>query len=268
MPGDWRKRYYSPGEKFGIVALLAALPLYFFSPLLAIIPLSIFLLLCFTAPFFPRCNFLLPVISRGRKGSTSISLTFDDGPTPASTPVLLKLLARYRLPATFFIIGENAARYPELVADILAEGHTIGNHSWRHDYFLTLRSQKILEQDIRDTQDILKKSGVEPLVFRPPVGITSSSLGLALQRQGLITVNYSCRALDRGNRNIDNLAHKILNNLRPGDIIMLHDLPPHRHSLSDYWQEELDELFRTLAEKHDTVPLEQLIQRPVNISLK
>ncbi len=272
MQDKLRKRYFSPAEKFGIISLLTALLLFFIDPIDPIapfgpiIPLSIFLLLCFAAPFFPRCNFLLPVISRGKKGSNSIALTFDDGPTPASTPILLKLLARYQLPATFFVIGEKAARYPELIADILAEGHTIGNHSWKHDYFLSLRSQKTLEKDIRATQDILKKSGAQPLVFRPPVGITSSSIGFAVERQGLITVNYSCRALDRGNRNIENLSGKILKNLRPGDIIMLHDLPPHQDSLWDYWQKELDDLFASLAENYDTVPLEKLIQRPVNIA--
>jgi peptidoglycan/xylan/chitin deacetylase (PgdA/CDA1 family) len=259
---------FSLAEKAGAVALVSAFLLFFIEPFLAAIPLILFLLLCFGAPFFPRFGFYLPLVSRGQPGMTGISLTFDDGPSPLSTPVLLDLLARHKLQATFFVVGEKAARYPELMTKILQQGHTIGNHSWNHDYFLMLRSKKKMQDDIHITQEVLKKSGVQPLVFRPPVGITSPLLKEVLNREGLIAVTYSCRAFDRGNRSIDNLSQKILKALNPGDIIMLHDLPAYHERQSDHWQKELDRLLGTLAKKYDIVPLEQLIQRPVNIALK
>jgi peptidoglycan/xylan/chitin deacetylase (PgdA/CDA1 family) len=271
MPDNMRKPSFSPAEKTGIIALVSAFLLFFIDPFLAPIPLFLFLLLCIGAPFFPRFGFFLPVISRGKSGTNSIALTFDDGPSPLSTPILLSLLARHKLPATFFVVGEKAAKYPELIANIIAEGHTVGNHSWNHDYFLMLRSQRSLQKNIHDTQEILKKSGIQPLVFRPPVGITGSRLKQALAQEGLITVNYSCRAFDRGNRNIHNLAKKILETLQPGDIIMLHDVPSCQElqsDQSDYWQKELDYLFSSLAKNYDTVPLAHIIQRPVNIALK
>jgi peptidoglycan/xylan/chitin deacetylase (PgdA/CDA1 family) len=259
---------FSLAEKVGAASLVSAFLLFFIEPFLAAIPLVLFLLLCFGAPFFPRFGFYLPVVSRGQPGITGISLTFDDGPSPSSTPVLLDLLARYKLKATFFVVGEKAARYPELMAKILQQGHTIGNHSWNHDYFLMLRSQKKMQDDIHNTQEILKKSGVQPLVFRPPVGITSPRLRKVLTREGLVVITYGCRAVDRGNRSIDNLSQKILKALKPGDIIMLHDLPAYHEAQSDYWQKELANLLETLAKDYDIVPLEQLIQRPVNIALK
>jgi peptidoglycan/xylan/chitin deacetylase (PgdA/CDA1 family) len=259
---------FSLAEKAGAVALASAFLLFFIEPFLAAIPLIVFLLLCFGAPFFPRFGFYLPVISRGQHGIAGVSLTFDDGPSPSSTPVLLDLLARHKLQATFFVVGEKAARHPELMASILEQGHTIGNHSWNHDYFLMLRSQKVMQSDIHNTQEILKKSGVQPLIFRPPVGITSPCLRKVLTREGLIAVTYSCRAFDRGNRSIDNLSKKILNALKPGDIIMLHDLPAYHETQSDHWQKELDCLLGTLAKNYDIIPLEQLIQHPVNIALK
>lgn len=258
---------FSLAEKIGVASLVSAFLLFFVEPFLVAIPLIFFLLLCFVAPFFPRFGFYLPLVSRGQPGMTGISLTFDDGPSPSSTPVLLDLLARHKLKATFFLVGEKAARYPELVANILKQGHTIGNHSWNHDYFLMLRSQKKMQDDIHNTQEILKKSGVISLVFRPPVGITSPHLKEVLKREGLIAVTYSCRAFDRGNRNIDNLSHKILKTVKAGDIIMLHDLPPFHGAQFDYWQKELDRLLGVLAKKYDIVPLEQLIQHPVNIAL-
>ncbi len=259
------KKSLSLAEKIGIIALVSALLLLFVSPFLAAVPLFFFLLLCFAAPFFPRFSFFLPVISRGETSVETIVLTFDDGLAPSSTPILLELLARHNLQATFFVVGEKVARYPELIADIIAQGHTIGNHSWSHDYFLMLRSQKRLQEDIHNTQEILKKLGIQPLVFRPPVGIIGPRLGKALVREGLITVTYSCRALDRGNRNIDHLSEKILGKLQPGAIIMLHDLPPYRKNQSEYWQQELDRLFAGLKENYDIVPLDQIIQSPVHI---
>ena len=135
-------------EKIGIVALLSALLCTFLAPPLVPLPLLCFLLFSVFAPFFPRSSFFLPVISRAQAGAEGIVLTFDDGPSLASTPALLALLACYRLPATFFVIGKKAAEHPELIEQILAAGHSIGNHSWDHDYFLMLRSAKRIQQDI------------------------------------------------------------------------------------------------------------------------
>ena len=259
MQGNTRKISFSLAEKTGIFAFLLALLCFLLSPALAVIPLLFFLLLCFGAPFFPGLSFFLPVISRGKKGTTGIALTFDDGPSPSSTPIVLDLLARHGLQATFFVVGKKAARYPQLIKAILDQGHTIGNHSWGHDYFLMLRSQKTLQADIHKTQEILEKSGVKPRFFRPPAGVTSSRLAKVLVKENLVTVTYSCRAFDRGNRNIHNLAEKILRRLHPGDIIMLHDLPPYQKNQTDYWQKELDHLFAALEEKYDIVPLQQII---------
>lgn len=263
MPDKKHKTSFSVAEKTGIASLGAAALLFFVHPLPAIAVLVAFLLLCCCAPFFPQCSFFLPVISRGRVGTRTIALTFDDGPSPESTPVLLRLLARHKLQATFFVVGEKAARYPELITEILGQGHTIGNHSWRHDNLLVLRGLKTIEKDINATQKTLRAYGVQPLVFRPPVGIISPRLVRALAATDLITVTFSCRAFDRGNRDIVNLADKILARLQPGQIIMLHDLAPRQRDLLSYWQKELDHLFHTLTEKYETAALEQVIGRPV-----
>jgi peptidoglycan/xylan/chitin deacetylase (PgdA/CDA1 family) len=257
------KTPFSLGEKVGVLALMLALLLFFVMPALAILPLVVFLVLCVGAPFLPRCSFFLPVISRGKTGSKQVAVTFDDGPSPESTPVLLDLLERHRMHATFFVVGEKAAQHPELIQSILDKGHTLGNHSWSHDSFLMLRSHKRLHSDIHRTQEILQRFGVKPLFFRPPVGITGSRLKKVLVEEDLITVNFSCRAFDRGNRNINNLAEKILSRLQPGDVIMLHDLPPSQKKMAEYWERELDNLFETLQTRYTTVPLEQLIERPV-----
>lgn len=253
----------SPAEATGVLALLLAFAASFFQPSLAAIPLAFFLLCCLAAPFFAGFGFFLPVISRGNPGNNQIALTFDDGPSPASTPILLDLLARHKLSATFFVIGEKAAEHPDLIADILAHGHGIGNHSLRHDPILMLRTPKILQDDIHAAQEILQKQGVHPLVFRPPSGISNPRLKETLAQEGLAAVTYSCRAMDGGNRSIDNLADKILRRVRPRDIIMLHDLPPWHDGQADYWRNELNRLFAGLNGRFQVVALKTLIRRPV-----
>lgn len=251
-------------EKTGITALVAALLLgCSSSPQTAVLPLALFLLVCLVAPFLPRWSFFLPVLCRGQRGAEGIALTFDDGPFPASTPVLLDLLARHRLPATFFVIGRQAAAHPELIAAILAHGHTLGNHSWRHDNLLMFRSCRALEADIRSTQEVLARAGVRPLLFRPPIGITGSRLGPVLAALGLQALTFSCRILDRGNRDVGNLAARVLGQLQPGDILLLHDNPPRSAAEQQLWSRELDRLFARLAQSDQVVPLAALIDQPV-----
>lgn len=256
-------RSFSLAEKLGFAAFATAVPLYFLSWYAAAIPLLLFLLLCASAPFLPQFGFFLPLISRARSGETGVVLTFDDGPDPYSTPIILELLARYRLQATFFVVGIRAGRHPELIEEILAQGHTIGNHSWDHDYFLMLRSPERIRESIHKTQEILGRYGAIPHLFRPPMGITGSRLGSVLCQEHLLAVNYSCRALDRGNHNIDNLASKILDGLQPGDIIMLHDLPPEGEEKASFWQKELHYLLQYLTEKYEVIPLERATGQPV-----
>lgn len=254
---------FSRAEKIGGLAFVLALAASFLQPCLAIIPLGGFLFVCLAAPFLPRLALFLPIISQGRPGSEGIALTFDDGPSPDSTPLLLDLLNHYNLQATFFVVGKKAAAHPELITQILAQGHTIGNHSYRHDYLLMLRSQKKLAEDIHRTQEILKEFGIQPLLFRPPAGITNPRLKCVLKRENLIALAYSCRALDRGNRNVTNLSKKILTRLQSGDIIMLHDTLPRQKKVAEYWQRELEQLFTALQSNHNVVPLEILLERPI-----
>lgn len=257
------RKTFSPAEKCGFIAFAMAIPLCFISWYAAVIPFLLFLLLCLVAPFLPTVGFFLPIISGAQSGITGVALTFDDGPDPYSTPIILELLGKYRLKATFFVVGRRAARHPELIEQILDQGHTIGNHSWDHDYFLMLRSSAGIRENIRKTQKTLGHHGIIPHMFRPPMGITGARLGGVLLQEHLICVNYSCRALDRGNRNIDNLAAKILDGLQPGDIIMLHDLPPEGEIKANLWQKELHFLLKCLAEKHEVTSLERATGHPV-----
>lgn len=259
---------FSQADKVAGIAFLLAIPLASISPWFCQIPLLSFLLLCVIAPFCPQWGFFLPLISKSLTGSKGIALTFDDGPSPISTPILLHLLKSYNYKATFFVIGQNAEKHPDLIADIIAGGHTIGNHSWQHDNLLMLRSKKRLGKDIRKTQEVIETCGARPLVFRPPAGITNPRLHSVLRKEQLLAVTFSCRAFDYGNKKILNLAKRITSRLKPGDIILLHDIAPETEDAAKYWKNEISILFTTLQKnKQEVLPLELLIGSEVMVTV-
>ncbi len=242
------------------IAVLAALV----HPLASVVPLLFYVILCFTAPLLPGFSFFLPIISRGPSHKQAVALTFDDGPNPASTTPLLDLLDRHGVRATFFVNGHRAAQFPQLIRQMTTGGHTIGNHTYTHDNLIMFKSTQALHSEIERTQHALQALSVHPLTFRPPVGVTSPRLGPVLKQMGMYTVNFSCRAGDRGNRRIHDLSDRILGKLRSGDIIMLHDIPPRKSQTPEAWLRQVDRLL-TGIRKRDLriVPLSDLIDRPV-----
>jgi peptidoglycan/xylan/chitin deacetylase (PgdA/CDA1 family) len=267
MKHDGKKEgYISPAAVTGFVAVTLAFILFPFHPGLAVIPLSVFVFLCVAAPFFPSRGFFLPVISRGHTGMPVVSLTFDDGPDPVTTPPLLQLLGRYAVRATFFVTGEKAAQYGDLISEILAHGHDIGNHSYSHDPLLMLRRSEKVYREIEAAQVLLRRFGISPVAFRPPVGITSPKLAHALAQQGLRCVTFSCRAFDGGNRYLRGLSWRILKKVKPDDIILLHDIRTKGAIGSEGFLHEIEAILSGLKSKGlQVVPLAELLGKPVMI---
>jgi peptidoglycan/xylan/chitin deacetylase (PgdA/CDA1 family) len=258
-----RKPPWSLAEKIGFTTIIFAVLVFAVDPWFTVLSLALFLTLCAVSPFLLRFGFFLPIISHGQSGVKAVSITFDDGPSPASTPDLLRLLGRYKLKATFFVIGAKAAAHPELIRAILDQGHSVANHSYRHDSLLMFKSYRDLKEDIQATQSILESLGVQPHIFRPPAGITNPRLKAVLAELGLTMVNFSCRIFDRGNKSIDRLAEKVLNRIHPGDILILHDTCPEQDELRKYWLSEIDRLFRDLQKDNLVLPLAEVIKLPV-----
>lgn len=253
----------APAHVAGFVAFQLYVILLFVDIRMAPLPLLAFLLACLIAPFLPRVGFFLPIVGRGKPGEKGVALTFDDGPDPEVTPLLLDLLDRHAVSATFFVTGERAALHPSIIRDILSRGHAIGNHSYHHFPFLTLKGIRTLRREIESTQSLLAGFGIVPMAFRPPVGITNPLLWRVLLEQGMYCVNYSCRAVDIGNRRIGRLSEKVLKKVSRGDIIALHDVAP-RHACAERLMAEFDALLRGLKEKGlEVVPLGRLIGREV-----
>jgi peptidoglycan/xylan/chitin deacetylase (PgdA/CDA1 family) len=154
-----------------------------------------------------------------RTAAPAAALTFDDGPDPESTPALLGILARHRAKGTFFLVGKRAARHPELVARLLAEGHAIGNHSWDHPSLPRLPFAGVAGQLRRAAAAI-----DAPLrLMRPPYGDQSLASHLAARRFGYTVVTWGVVGADWAEDDGAAIAGRILGGLHPGAIVLLHD---------------------------------------------
>ncbi|MDD5483922.1 MAG: polysaccharide deacetylase family protein [Kiritimatiellae bacterium] len=152
-----------------------------------------------------------------------IALTFDDGPNGAATEQILNALRESSVKASFFILGANAERHPQLARRIAAEGHLIGNHTQRHSRFDLITKAEI-EKDIADGNKTIEMiTGVRPRWFRPPFGINGRGLAEACRRHGLRIAGWSLDANDWNPHPVEELVDAIVSRTVAGDIILLHD---------------------------------------------
>jgi peptidoglycan-N-acetylglucosamine deacetylase len=154
-----------------------------------------------------------------------IAMTFDDGPSAATTPRLLDILKQRNIKATFFLIGQNAAANPDIVRRILADGHEIGNHSWTHPQLSKLSDDRVTTE-ISKTQDAIKEaSGFTPTLLRPPYGaITARQREWIESRFGLSIILWSVDPFDWKRPGASVITQRILSEVRPGAIILSHDI--------------------------------------------
>jgi peptidoglycan/xylan/chitin deacetylase (PgdA/CDA1 family) len=162
------------------------------------------------------------IIRRGPSQKV-VALTFDDGPSPDYTPLILDILKKHNVKATFFLVGKHVEKYPEVARRIFAEGHEIGNHTYSHRD-LVPSSKKKLKREILFNQEVIKKYlGIEPALFRPPRGIYSEAVRQFVVKNGLTLVLWSVSGIDWAGTPASLIAKRILRYTHPGAIILLHD---------------------------------------------
>lgn len=149
-----------------------------------------------------------------------IALTFDDGPSTAWTPALLDGLKERGVKATFFLIGENADKNPEIVKRMAEEGHLIGNHTYHH-VELTKVSENEARLELADTSAVIVRiTGKEPEYMRPPFGAWQRKLEQEIQ---MLPVLWTIDPLDWTTENQDEIVNKVVTEAEENDIILLHD---------------------------------------------
>jgi peptidoglycan/xylan/chitin deacetylase (PgdA/CDA1 family) len=176
--------------------------------------------------FVPSAQGLCRNFTRFDTARQEIWLTIDDGPDEKDTPQLLDLLDEHHAKATFFVIGERAARHPELMREIIRRGHEVGHHTQTHPAgTFWCASQTRVQAQLDDTLAVLRSSGIRPHWFRPPVGIKNFLLPAALDTRQLQCVGWSIRSGDCISRRPETVVTRVLRHVRPGAIVLMHEGP-------------------------------------------
>ena len=152
-----------------------------------------------------------------------IALTFDDGPHPTLTPKILEILARYNIPATFFMVGQNILNYPEAAKAVIYAGHEVGNHTFTHPHIARLNEQAIFEEIGRCEDALEELCEYRPHILRTPQGALTPSLEKCLLEDDYILVLWSLDTRDWDNKSTDAIVRSVLDGVRSGDIILMHD---------------------------------------------
>jgi len=170
----------------------------------------------------PRSQLVGRTVWHGPRNRRQIALTFDNGPSPQGTEVVLDILRREKVTATFFLLGRAAEAYPDLARAIVSEGHLVGNHGYRHRNLIWCGPRTTAREIDRGYHAIATVCGVEPTLFRPPYGTRNLFLPGLLERRGWRMVHWSRSAGDwrrHGARRLDAWVHRV----RGGDILLWHD---------------------------------------------
>jgi peptidoglycan-N-acetylglucosamine deacetylase len=159
-----------------------------------------------------------------------VALTFDDGPHPETTVDVLNILKRFKINATFFMVGKLADKYPNIVRRVYEAGHTISNHSWDHPDFKLLNFKDKFRQIVKCNTAIRR---YVTKYFRPPWGRYDNELVLEAKILGYKIILWNLHAEDWMSRDEQSISEVLLQNIQPGSIILLHDNIYKGHNMKD-----------------------------------
>jgi peptidoglycan/xylan/chitin deacetylase (PgdA/CDA1 family) len=151
------------------------------------------------------------------------SITFDDGPNPRATPLILDVLRREGVSATFFVLGRHADRWPDLVRRMADEGHQLGNHGYWHRKLHRKLPGYVRDDLTRGTDAIERAGGVRPRHFRAPHGFRSPWVTPIAASLGQRTVGWTLGVWDSARPGAGEISRRALTGIRPGSILLLHD---------------------------------------------
>jgi len=222
------KKFYITTLFFIILIILTYFLLSPFSIKIIAIGIIFFLYLAilFWASYNIRSGFYIKCFNKNSIHKNKVAISFDDGPDPINTPLILNILKKYNAKASFFIIGSKAENNINLIKEIHSQNHLIANHSFNHSNWFPLKKIKIIKEEILKTNKIIfEATGNKNKYFRPPFGVTNPNIAKAANQLGLIVVGWSVRSFDTKNENSEIVLKRIIKKIKGGDIILLHDKP-------------------------------------------
>lgn len=168
-------------------------------------------------------NFYTQVHCKGNTTRKEIAITFDDGPTPFTSSIL-QTLSEHNAPATFFVIGKNISGNESILKQAVSEGHTIGNHTFTHSFFIDFKNADGFEQELNQTSDaVFAVTGKRMRFFRPPYGVTTPHLVKAARRLNYAIIGWNIRSLDTTHDQEEVVFRRVIKQLKPGSILLFHD---------------------------------------------
>ncbi|TFE24561.1 polysaccharide deacetylase family protein [Cohnella luojiensis] len=194
------------------------------------------------------------------QGRKLIALTFDDGPDSKYTPQILDILKKYDAKATFFVVGLQVAKNPDVARRIIKEGHTIGNHSWSHSD-LTKLSEKKLKAEIEKTQQaVVKATGIAPELVRAPYGAYSDKVLKSIRLEHMKHVYWTVDTRDWAGTSVSDMRKNVLTNAHKGGVILMHSFGGRKHAI-EHTIELLPSIIEELGDKgYEFVTVEELIE--------
>jgi peptidoglycan-N-acetylglucosamine deacetylase len=171
-----------------------------------------------------KAGFFMKSICKAETNDKILALTFDDGPDPVKTPLILEVLKQYHVKATFFVIGKKIKGSEPVLLKIKEEGHLIANHSFSHSYFFDFFStQKVTEDLMAANKEIKTVTGITPVLFRPPYGVTNPNIAKAVAKLKLSSIGWNVRSLDTVIQDSEKLYKRVTSRIQPGSILLFHD---------------------------------------------
>lgn len=164
------------------------------------------------------------VVQRVMTNEKLVALTYDDGPNPTFTPQILKILDKYNVKATFFMIGKKMEQNPGIVKQVVAHGHAIGNHTYTHPSNIELLSPEQIKQEINKCEDVIfRQTGDRPHIFRTPKGLINGTVATIAEDEGYETILWTVSADHHDAPTPQDMANRVLKHVVPGAIILAHD---------------------------------------------
>jgi peptidoglycan/xylan/chitin deacetylase (PgdA/CDA1 family) len=226
----------------GLVFIFCRLDSVSFYVLQALI-LFLYLSIEFLGAYFIGLNFHLTSLNHLDKNQNKIALTFDDGPCDPQSNAVLDTLKKHNVKATFFVIGKNVFKNETIIKRMAEEGHSVGSHSYSHDYWIDLWGAAKLERDIiQSLASIQYVTGKPVKLFRPPYGVTTPNFAHVLKKLKLQSVGWNVRSYDTSTTDTNKVLARVLQQSKNGSVILLHDRLDSTPAL-------LDKLIPALKEK-------------------
>lgn len=189
-----------------------------------ILPSGVYLALIIYGSAIIQSNFHAQAYCYGNVSEKEIALSFDDGPNHQYTPQVLSTLAQYNAPATFFVIGKNIQGNESILRQMDADGHSIGNHSYTHSFYIDFKNLQGFKNELnRTAESVFNIIGKRMKLFRPPYGVTTPSLVKAAKLLNYNIIGWTIRSFDTTGDSIQTISRRVQTQIKPGAIILFHD---------------------------------------------